>query len=257
MTAEKELLVTEAINRGELDHMTSIAGWKWFLQHYGAGVYPPEPGLGRSLGWHRVDEHPLVLYGCRFPNWDTPARLVQDLAYRYKRAVEEHLCEWACSSARNNYPHLWARLWGVWDGEPRSLCSTTRPWGLVNKAVCGLGCERAPEPECWCGLYGTANPAVLMDYYMNLTFAKTCDQDEIRVMVQAGRVHLLGLVRVWGRVVVAERGCRAEYAEPIVFVGEPDVLATLSSRWKDVPSLTVEQALEAMRRGYDLLKVAA
>ncbi|WP_133824846.1 hypothetical protein [Actinomycetospora succinea] len=94
------------------------------------------------------------------------------------------------------------------------------PARTAMTAACRRGCPSAPAWDCGCGLYATTTLDLLLPSFTD-----------------AGAV--LGCVALWGRVVEADRGWRAEHAYPLLALApRPDAVAQALER-----SLT-EQALE-------------
>ncbi|HTS72965.1 MAG TPA: hypothetical protein VMG74_04575 [Gaiellaceae bacterium] len=70
----------------------------------------------------------------------------------------------------------------------------------------------APDPDCDCGIYAARSPEALVPYLES---------------AYPGRPSLgpvVGRVRLWGRVVSAERGWRGEYAYPDALYAPPQLM---------------------------------
>lgn len=222
------------MNRRELE----LAQWCADLETYGVAV------TGDSTSIPSRGDHPAVLASDRWTAWDPHDRLylVACLEARRRFGLEAALCAWACASARP--PAIWARAWQVSEQGDLVGYFNGFAWDVTSRAACDRsGCE-PPNPRHRCGLYGTLSPGTLVSLGPRLVGVPYYPAEDV-----------LGLVRVWGRVIKGPRGCRAEYAAPVVLIGEPYLLERLHPRWREVPTLTVAQALEAMRRGYALEEV--
>lgn len=96
--------------------------------------------------------------------------------------------------------------WRAWAVVPDGLAAlhndaVWRP-GAATRATCARG-HRAPDPACSCGLYAVRSARALTDYAFDLATGV-----------------VIGRVRLWGRIVEATAGYRAE-------LGYPDALFAL------------------------------
>lgn len=192
-----------------------------------------------------AQESARVLYGFRQDRllheytsltWDerSPAKLKSDWIRAVRAKRVQNLCQWLVDGT--SMPNVLARVWAEDGGFVWALTGAYM-WDLVNRADCrGGGFHTAPYERHACGLYGTASAKELARYA------------SWRLSV-SGCKFLLGLIRVWGKVIVGETGARVEYASPLLFVGEDFVLNELKPKWSEIPQLPLSKALEAMYRG--------
>lgn len=117
-------------------------------------------------------------------------------------------------------PVLGYRLWEIRHDALRSLWCGALPWaprqrataachqpqGLLASRLAGrdLPLHAAPDPRCSCGIYAVSAPEDLPTSWSGT-----------RDMV------VWGTVALWGRVVVAERGWRGQFAGPVSLTYEP------------------------------------
>jgi hypothetical protein len=100
---------------------------------------------------------------------------------------------------------LWCRALS-WAPQQRSTAACHQPQGSLASQLAGrhLPLHAAPGPGCTCGIYAVSAPEDL-----------PTDWSGTRELV------VWGTVALWGRVVVAERGWRAQFACPVSLTYEP------------------------------------
>ena len=92
------------------------------------------------------------------------------------------------------------RGWKVSDQGNLVAVSHSTPWpagGPMHATCQGGGGHKAPDPDCSCGLYCLKDPAHVTRH----------------VNPRIGGREVIGQVSIWGRVIVATEGYRAEYAK--------------------------------------------
>lgn len=203
----------------------------------------------------RVVESDMVMYGLKrtWIPWDSTEddMLSKALERIIHREIDNRLCQWVC--AETAPPRIYARIWRVveWRSAPRGkLCSISSEtfWDLVQQAYCPG--HRAPGESDSCGLYAVTDSQVLYEYCHGvLSGSEVVRREEWDADV------VLGLVEVWGKVVRAEHGVRAEYARPLVLIAMSQVLEKLEPKWLEVPQISVPKALEAIKHGFALREI--
>jgi hypothetical protein len=117
-------------------------------------------------------------------------------------------------------PLLGHRLWEIRHGALRSLWCGALPWAPHQRATAAchhpqgplasrltgrdLPLHAAPDPRCSCGIYAASAPEDLPTDWSGTRNVVVC-----------------GTVALWGRVVVAERGWRGQFACPVSLTYEP------------------------------------
>lgn len=88
------------------------------------------------------------------------------------------------------------------------------PWARENnRALCAAGADHpAPDARCSCGFWGVYNPAQVIPACYD------------RAVESPGPLSfgVPGLVKGWGRVVIGDRGWRAQYAKPVALLRPPE-----------------------------------
>jgi hypothetical protein len=142
-------------------------------------------------------------------------------------------------------PAIGYRLWEVRGEALRSLWFPAIPWepNRVVRARClqtqgelasrlagrDLPFHAAPDPRCGCGVWAASSPDQLPAAWSGTREIVVC-----------------GVVAVWGRVVVAERGWRGQFARPVALGYEaPGGLA----RWRS-PTPTGAFVISGVARRY-------
>jgi hypothetical protein len=135
--------------------------------------------------------------------------------------------------------------------------------------------ERLHSPaeyeRCQCGIYAFRHEADAWSAMIDYTFAKMVRKEPdplvLSVALREGRpVHdnapmmAIGQVSLWGRVVVCDRGFRAEYAYPQspVYVetrAEPELLAALGDAYGVEFVYVDTQAEQHVQRAFDRLEM--
>jgi hypothetical protein len=94
---------------------------------------------------------------------------------------------------------LYRELWTPGSAHPARCRRTLAalPWGR-------LPLHDAPNVECRCGIYAVQTPSAALAYLTSE--ARTGERPPQRV---------IGTVALWGRIVEADRGWRAEFAYPV------------------------------------------
>lgn len=125
------------------------------------------------------------------------------------------------------------RRWAITYGYIRGVYE--RWHGPVLQAECIRNPKHhPPDPKCSCGIYAMNTATTANDF------------------IVAPEMTVLGLVRGWGRVIIASQGWRAEYAQALLlvvdeFLSDEDV-RTLQHRY-EVPVVTIDQALRLDKAG--------
>lgn len=194
------------------------------------------PGLNGR--WFKPDE--VLLAFKTKAAWDQEYPMLFRKRKRHSHLTLDGLiCGWVCDSAAP--PGVYARIWRQYDGELYGVVSTHK-WDLVTSAACFSRhkCQDVPNESDACGIYGVTKPDELVTYTSGTLSRPNADR---------GYRYVVGLIEVWGKVIKAECGARAEYARPLVLIGKNIELAP---KWHEVPSLEVDQALGAIQRGSSL-----
>jgi len=164
-------------------------------------------------------------------------------------------------------PVLGHRLWEVRHGTLRSLWCGAFPWDPHGRATATchhpqgpwvslltgrhLPLHAAPDPRCSCGIYAASAPEDLP-----ASWSGTRD------------VIVWGTVALWGRIVVAERGWRGQFARPVTLTYEPcpqwrGPVNVSNPEWRRFTIAEVarryqlpvfQTGIEAWSRGQDLLR---
>src|SRR5258706_6955976 len=101
-------------------------------------------------------------------------------------------------------PRVAWRVWYIRAGDPQTRLRPINSKGLVwqprvrQEAICVSNDHDVPDPRCSCGFYGVWK---LQDLAPEFRWGHT------------GTV-VVGQIAVWGRVILATRGCRAQFAYP-------------------------------------------
>lgn len=93
----------------------------------------------------------------------------------------------------------------------KAACSLVMPLELVSKPTSLHRISDTPATHCRCGIYGYKNASVPQRFPLLTTFMTTA------------RLEVIGIAEIWGKIIVAEYGYRAEYAQMRALVGNPKI----------------------------------